>query len=159
MCFVLFCPPQGYKLIGSHSGVKLCRWTKVGFISLWCCFYFLISSVLNYQCLHQWVYEIFDCVILFSPCWEGEEDATNTHFTALNLTGVWRPLPVWPVPTSVFFAGGKPTFCSFMISGTKVLVDTCDVLLSFFSQILFFFVLFFVFVFLCITSTSRSSGG
>ena len=20
---------QGYKLIGSHSGVKLCRWTKV----------------------------------------------------------------------------------------------------------------------------------
>ena len=21
---------QGYKLIGSHSGVKLCRWTKVG---------------------------------------------------------------------------------------------------------------------------------
>ena len=21
---------QGYRLIGSHSGVKLCRWTKVG---------------------------------------------------------------------------------------------------------------------------------
>ena len=24
---------QGYKLIGSHSGVKLCRWTKVGICS------------------------------------------------------------------------------------------------------------------------------
>ena len=23
---------QGYRLIGSHSGVKLCRWTKVRFI-------------------------------------------------------------------------------------------------------------------------------
>lgn len=24
---------QGYKLVGSHSGVKMCRWTKVN-----CCF-------------------------------------------------------------------------------------------------------------------------
>ena len=24
---------QGYRLIGSHSGVKLCRWTKVGICS------------------------------------------------------------------------------------------------------------------------------
>jgi len=27
---------QGYRLIGTHSGVKLCRWTKVLFISLLC---------------------------------------------------------------------------------------------------------------------------
>ena len=33
---------QGYRIIGSHSGVKLCRWTKVsrsegsGPWSLWC---------------------------------------------------------------------------------------------------------------------------
>lgn len=23
-----FCTLQGYKIIGSHSGVKICRWTK-----------------------------------------------------------------------------------------------------------------------------------
>ena len=26
---------QGYKLIGSHSGVKMCRWTKVSIRELW----------------------------------------------------------------------------------------------------------------------------
>uniref|UniRef100_A0A8C0QZB4 Flavodoxin-like domain-containing protein n=1 Tax=Canis lupus dingo TaxID=286419 RepID=A0A8C0QZB4_CANLU len=31
---------QGYQLIGSHSGVKLCRWTKV-FILFKCCFCFM----------------------------------------------------------------------------------------------------------------------
>ncbi len=25
---VVHTPPQGYKIIGSHSGVKMCRWTK-----------------------------------------------------------------------------------------------------------------------------------
>ncbi|NXK08641.1 TYW1 synthase, partial [Herpetotheres cachinnans] len=27
-CLIIFCLFSGYKLIGSHSGVKLCRWTK-----------------------------------------------------------------------------------------------------------------------------------
>lgn len=34
----------GYKLVGSHSGVKLCRWTKVGFNSLSCHIYCTIND-------------------------------------------------------------------------------------------------------------------
>lgn len=29
LIFLFVCLFSGYKLIGSHSGVKLCRWTKV----------------------------------------------------------------------------------------------------------------------------------
>ena len=34
---------QGYRLIGTHSGVKLCRWTKVIIVSIWKVFQRLMS--------------------------------------------------------------------------------------------------------------------
>lgn len=36
---------QGYKLIGTHSGVKLCRWTKV--IALWYLYFSVITLYLT----------------------------------------------------------------------------------------------------------------
>ena len=42
----------------------------------------------------------------FSPCYEGEEAVTNTHFMELKVTDVWKLRLVLLVPTNVFSVGG-----------------------------------------------------
>jgi len=85
---------QGYALIGSHSGVKVCRWTKsmlvrfprifVSFAVRLPVFFFVFFSFLSISR-------------------GGEAGVTSTASTELRVTGVWRPLPVWRVPTSASF--------------------------------------------------------
>ena len=44
------------------------------------------------------------CIIFhFSPCYEGEEDFTNTHFMELKVTDVLKLHQVLLVPPIVFF--------------------------------------------------------
>lgn len=82
---------QGYRLIGTHSGVKLCRWTKVYIFFL--------------------LYESFMCKIkLFSfptcrPCCVAEEVVINIHSMELKVIGAWKQHLVLLVLTNVYFVG------------------------------------------------------
>lgn len=89
---------QGYKLIGSHSGVKLCRWTKVTTAHLY--------------------FESFEncCLHICSQCCEVEVDATSILSTELKAIVVWKQRQVLLVQTNVFFVGGKfPSIHIFLV--------------------------------------------
>lgn len=44
---------QGYKLIGSHSGVKLCRWTKAMLRGRGGCYKHTFYNITSYQCMEM----------------------------------------------------------------------------------------------------------
>ena len=44
---------QGYKLIGSHSGVKLCRWTKAMLRGRGGCYKHTMYGIISYQCMEM----------------------------------------------------------------------------------------------------------
>lgn len=44
---------QGYKLIGSHSGVKLCRWTKAMLRGRGGCYKHTFYGIASYQCMEM----------------------------------------------------------------------------------------------------------
>lgn len=82
---------QGYKLIGTHSGVKLCRWTKVKSI---------LAFIFNFtQLLHVLL------IVQSRQCYEVGEDVTSTHFMALKVIAVWKLHLVLLVQTNVCFVG------------------------------------------------------
>lgn len=44
---------QGYKLLGSHSGVKLCRWTKAMLRGRGGCYKHTFYGIMSYQCMEM----------------------------------------------------------------------------------------------------------
>jgi tRNA wybutosine-synthesizing protein 1 len=42
---------QGYKIVGSHSGVKLCRWTKAMLRGRGGCYKHTFYGIVSYQCM------------------------------------------------------------------------------------------------------------
>ena len=42
---------QGYKIVGSHSGVKLCRWTKAMLRGRGGCYKHTFYGITSYQCM------------------------------------------------------------------------------------------------------------
>ena len=44
---------QGYKLVGSHSGVKLCRWTKSMLRGRGGCYKHTFYGISSYQCMES----------------------------------------------------------------------------------------------------------
>lgn len=75
---------QGYRLVGSHSGVKLCRWTKVRYH-----YHNLVSFHLMFLVLFINVE-----YLVFRVCCVDEEVVTNTRFMVLKVIDVWKLLPV-----------------------------------------------------------------
>ena len=81
---------QGYRLIGTHSGVKLCRWTKV---------FFTINQILFYL-----IY-LIKCEY-FRLCCVVEAVAISIRFMESKVIVVWRLRRVLRVPINASFAGG-----------------------------------------------------
>lgn len=83
---------QGYRLIGTHSGVKLCRWTKVNS--------FLPNitnlSSLNYNFCHH---------LSSRPCCVAGVVVTNIRSMALKVIGAWKQHLVLLVLTNVCSVG------------------------------------------------------
>jgi tRNA wybutosine-synthesizing protein 1 len=42
---------QGYKVVGTHSGVKLCRWTKSMLRGRGGCYKHTFYGIVSYQCM------------------------------------------------------------------------------------------------------------
>ena len=98
---------EGYRIIGSHSAVKLCRYTQVVRI------YVYITKP-NLTLLYYTVGgPRHRCVVAV--------DATSIPSTASHLTNAWKPLPVSPAPTSVSSAG---TYLSHTLIQTHITVVT-----------------------------------
>ena len=47
---------QGYKVVGSHSGVKLCRWTKAMLRGRGGCYKHTFYGIASYQCMEVYIY-------------------------------------------------------------------------------------------------------
>lgn len=85
---------EGYKIIGSHSAVKLCRWTKNQLRGRGGCYKHTFYGCAP-LCLSVCMYE---CVRV--------RHSLSLRVAESRRTSVWRRLHHSPVQTSACFAGG-----------------------------------------------------
>jgi hypothetical protein len=88
---------EGYKIIGSHSAVKLCRWTKAQLRGRGGCYKHTFYGA-----------RVFHAALVFSPsCFSyNPPPPPLPSFQASPRTNAWRPRRPSRAPTSAPFAGG-----------------------------------------------------
>ena len=69
---------QGYKVIGSHSGVKLCRWTKAMLRGRGGCYKHTFYGIVSYQCMEAT--PSLACANKCVFCWRHHDNPVGTSF-------------------------------------------------------------------------------
>ena len=85
---------EGYRLIGSHSAVKLCRWTKNQMRGRGGCYKHSFYGITSYQVNGRPALHI---ILSAAP--------TDTTRAIVAPYSAWRRPPAWPAPTSASSAG------------------------------------------------------
>ena len=69
---------QGYKIVGSHSGVKLCRWTKAMLRGRGGCYKHTFYGIVSYQCMEAT--PSLACANKCVFCWRHHDNPVGTSF-------------------------------------------------------------------------------
>ena len=69
---------QGYKLVGSHSGVKLCRWTKAMLRGRGGCYKHTFYGIASYQCMEAT--PSLACANKCVFCWRHHKNPVGTSW-------------------------------------------------------------------------------
>ena len=69
---------QGYKIVGSHSGVKLCRWTKSMLRGRGGCYKHTFYGIVSYQCMEAT--PSLACANKCVFCWRHHDNPVGTSF-------------------------------------------------------------------------------
>lgn len=69
---------QGYKVVGSHSGVKLCRWTKAMLRGRGGCYKHTFYGIASYQCMEAT--PSLACANKCVFCWRHHDNPVGTSF-------------------------------------------------------------------------------
>ena len=69
---------QGYKIVGSHSGVKLCRWTKAMLRGRGGCYKHTFYGIASYQCMEAT--PSLACANKCVFCWRHHDNPVGTSF-------------------------------------------------------------------------------
>jgi len=69
---------QGYKVVGSHSGVKLCRWTKAMLRGRGGCYKHTFYGIVSYQCMEAT--PSLACANKCVFCWRHHDNPVGTSF-------------------------------------------------------------------------------
>jgi len=69
---------QGYKLIGSHSAVKMCRWTKNSMRGRGGCYKHTFYGIMSYQCMEMT--PNLACASKCTFCWRHHRNPTATEW-------------------------------------------------------------------------------
>lgn len=69
---------QGYKIIGSHSGVKLCRWTKSMLRGRGGCYKYTFYGIVSYQCMEMT--PSLACANKCVFCWRHHTNPVGKHW-------------------------------------------------------------------------------
>ena len=69
---------QGYKLVGSHSGVKLCRWTKSMLRNQGGCYKHTFYGIASHQCMEST--PNLACANKCVFCWRHQKNPTGTEW-------------------------------------------------------------------------------
>eukprot|EP00967_Tisochrysis_lutea_P038591 scaffold46190_cov29-Tisochrysis_lutea.AAC.4 len=69
---------QGYKVVGSHSGVKLCRWTKAMLRGRGGCYKHTFYGIASYSCMEAT--PSLACANKCVFCWRHHDNPVGTSF-------------------------------------------------------------------------------
>lgn len=69
---------QGYKIVGTHSGVKLCRWTKAMLRGRGGCYKHTFYGIVSYQCMEAT--PSLACANKCVFCWRHHDNPVGTSF-------------------------------------------------------------------------------
>ena len=69
---------QGYRVVGSHSGVKLCRWTKAMLRGRGGCYKHTFYGIVSYQCMEAT--PSLACANKCVFCWRHHDNPVGTSF-------------------------------------------------------------------------------
>jgi tRNA wybutosine-synthesizing protein 1 len=69
---------QGYKLVGSHSAVKMCRWTKNSMRGRGGCYKHTFYGITSYQCMEMT--PNLACASKCTFCWRHHKNPTGTEW-------------------------------------------------------------------------------
>merc|ERR1711968_388890 len=69
---------QGYRIVGSHSGVKLCRWTKSMLRGRGGCYKHTFYGISSYQCMEST--PSLACANKCTFCWRHHKNPVGTSW-------------------------------------------------------------------------------